>query len=153
MPSKTFNYETRGMNDVWVQHFDTGNIRWNQRVGSRIGRDTSSMSVAYAGYYGSQEWAGLTTSYGLKRDSNRWFKMEINVDRLRYLFLDGPGGSTAKLVKESRETITHELGHTLCLSDNPNTKEVSIMKYADTDANRTEVPTAYDIADVERVYG
>jgi len=58
--------------------------------------------------------------------------------------------STEELVRYSRIFITHELGHALCLADNPNTRQVSIMKYSDW--GRTDVPTPYDIADVRRVY-
>ena len=141
------------MNSTWVAHYDTGNIRWNQRVASRIGRDTTSRSKAHAGYYTGETWLGLTTVYGSRRDSNRYVMIQANLDRLTTLYLNRPGGSVDLLIRKSRQTTTHELGHTLCLNDNPNTSQVSIMKYTDVEALRTDVPTSYDIADVRRVYG
>ena len=142
MPSRTFNYKTTGINDTWVSFYDTGNIRWNQRVNSHIGRSTSAAATATAGNY-SADWYGLYTPYGV-RNINRTFKIQNNVRRL----LEDAGSS--KLASWAMANCTHELGHALSLADNPNTTQRSVMDQGTLDSNT--LPTAYDIAEVERIY-
>lgn len=142
MPTRTFNYRTHGINPTWVSYFDTGNIRWNQRVNSHIGRSNSAAADATAGRYG-QSWYGQHDPHGA-RNINRTFTIKINIE-----LLSARAGSN--LEKWILSTTTHELGHALSLADNPNVGDASIMKH---DRNRTtsQLPTAYDIREVERIY-
>lgn len=141
MPSRTFNYRTHGVNSWWVASFDTGNIRWNQRVSSHIGRSTSAKADATAGSY-SQSWYGLYSPHGV-RGINRTFTIQINSRTL--------SRDSTDFQKWVWSTTTHELGHSLSLADDPNTSQASIMKH---NRNRTtsQFPTAYDISEVNRIY-
>lgn len=145
MPSINWNYRVHGVNPTWVEFFDTGNIRWNQRVSSRLGRSNSAAADATAGDY-SASWYGLYTPHGI-RGVNRTFTLQINARTLRN---DFPNSAIYK--RQALVTITHELGHGLSMADNPNTSSRSIMKYSDIDSLAVEVPTAYDIAEVARIY-
>jgi hypothetical protein len=144
MPSRTFNYRTHGINDTWVGFYDTGNIRWNQRVNSRIGRSTSAAADATAGSY-SASWYGEYDPHGV-RGVNRTFTIRMNS---RTINLDY---STSRRPTAIPAFITHELGHALSLADNPNTTRSSIMKYSDVTPLRVLVPQPYDIEEVERIY-
>ena len=46
-----------------------------------------------------------------------------------------------------QSVLVHELGHILCLADNPSTTSSSIMKYS-RDRNTLTRPQTYDINDV-----
>jgi hypothetical protein len=142
MPNRTFNYRTHGINSTWVSIYDTANIRWNQRVGSTIGRSTSAKADATAGSY-SQSWYGQYTPHGA-RGINRTFTIKVNV---RTLSKDG--GS--HFSDWCYSTTTHEVGHSLSLTDDPHTSSASIMKH---NRNRTtsQLPTSYDISEVFRIY-
>jgi hypothetical protein len=142
MPTRTFNYRTHGINPTWVEFYDTGNIRWNQRVNSHIGRSDSAAADATAGSY-SQSWYGHHSAHfvlGVVRS----FTIQVNT---RTLLAD----SGSNYTKWCTSTVTHELGHSLSLADNPNTTAASIMKHS---RNRTtsQLPTSYDISEVERIY-
>ncbi|MEV4345162.1 hypothetical protein AB0J83_11865 [Actinoplanes sp. NPDC049596] len=142
MPSRTFNYKTHGINSTWVEFYDTGNIRWNQRVSSHIGRSTSAAADATAGSY-SQSWYGQYSPHGV-RGINRTFSIKVNSRTLQ-------AAAGSNYTKWITSTVTHEIGHSLSLADNPNTTQASLMKHS---RNRTtsQLPTAYDIAEVERIY-
>lgn len=142
MPTRTFNYRTHGINSTWVAFYDTGNIRWNQRVSSHIGRSDSAAADATAGSY-SQSWYGNYAPHGV-RNINRTFTIKVNT---RTLLADAGSNYQAWVTS----TVTHEIGHSLSLDDDPNTSSASIMKHS---RNRTtsQVPTSYDISEVERIY-
>lgn len=142
MPTRTFNYRTVGINDTWVSFYDTGNIRWNQRVNSRIGRSTSAAATATAGSY-ADGWWGLYTPYG-RRYVNRTFKIQNNV---RTLLRDA---GQSRLAAWSQANCAHELGHALSMADNPANSGGSIMIQGRLDTY--QLPTAYDIREVERIY-
>lgn len=146
MPSIRFNYRTHGINDVWVAHYDTGNIRWNQRVSSAIGRSSSAAADATAGSY-PNSWYGEYNSHG-RRHINRTFTIRLNSRTLVADF----GSNATMLRRQSQVTATHELGHALSLADNPDTRSRSVMKYADIDNLTVEVPQPYDIGEVARIY-
>ncbi|GAA0794756.1 hypothetical protein [Spirilliplanes yamanashiensis] len=146
MPTTRFLYRTHGINPVWTAYFDTGNIRWNQRVGSTIGRTTSSLNDGTAGSYAGS-WYGEYIARGVQpRDRN--FTIRLNSRELVADF----GNNSTTLTRQSQVTATHELGHALNMADNPNTTSRSIMKYADIDDLRVEVPQPYDISEVARIY-
>jgi hypothetical protein len=143
-PTKTFNYRTHGINPTWVSFYDTGNIRWNQRVGSRIGRSASSGNDATAGSY-PDRWYGAY----LPRNSraNRAFTIKMNSGLINQDYTSG------QLSTAIPAFITHELGHALSLGHPPSNRDLdSIMDPPDVNSLRILLPTAYDISEVARIY-
>lgn len=144
MPTRNFNYRTHGVNDTWVSIYDTGNIRWNQHAGARLGRSTSASADATAGRY-SESWYGIYQPH--RSRSNRTFTIRLNARTLLDKFGNG------RLVAAGQVGATHELGHALSLAHiGPRHITDSIMDYDDIDDLRVQLPTSYDRSEVERIY-
>ena len=146
MPTRSFNVKTVGINDAWVEIFDTSRQSWNNAgAGVTIGRNASAPSTFTAADYPAS-WLGLYTPYG-SRHVDRRFMIQINVRGLRQQ-VPGPH---SKYLRWSRSVTVHELGHALSLPDNPATPLPSIMKY-DVDRTKVTTPTVWDASQVRRIY-
>ena len=144
MPKTTFNVRYVAVNDQWTQHFNDSRARWNNTSGTgvSIGKTTTAAATMTASRY-NESWYGLYSPSGV-RGINRVFAIKINARTLS----DNAGGNLTAWINS---TSTHELGHALSLSDNPDTTKASLMKHS---RNRTTViePQAYDISEVKRIY-
>ncbi|WP_017581884.1 zinc metalloprotease [Nocardiopsis valliformis] len=142
--SPRFSVRYTGVNDTYVNRFNTSRGNWNRTTNTNVSitRSTSSSvnrTMTAARY--NDSWYGLYTPSGTR--NNRRFVIRVNA---RTLARDSGSNMTAWILS----TTVHELGHALSLADNPRTSSLSIMKH---NRNRTRTtPYAYDVSEVRRIY-
>ncbi|WP_326722952.1 hypothetical protein OHT59_29710 [Streptomyces sp. NBC_00243] len=141
MPSASFSIRTFSYNPSWQGPLTNGISNWNgTATPAAIGTLSNSRNTLTATSY-SDTWYGLFTSSG-PRDSSRTFTIKLNS---RTIARDATNFSNMVT-----RVFSHELGHGLSMADNPSTSSSSIMKY--TAWSTLVKPTAYDIAEVNRIY-
>lgn len=144
MDTRSFNFRAVNLNATWTGYTDTSRGYWNNSgAGTSIGRNTTASATVTAASWSSQSWYGLYTPSGVP-NINRTFAIQINVFTL--IRDAGSNYSTWCL-----STLTHELGHSLHLADNPGTTSSSLMKHS---RNRTTIykPQTYDVTEVKSIY-
>ncbi|MEU0938025.1 MULTISPECIES: hypothetical protein [unclassified Embleya] len=141
MPRADFDIRTFDYNSTWQGPLVRAISNWNGTATPvAIGTLSNSRNTLTVKSY-SDTWYGLTTSKG-PRNSSRTFTIKMNS---RTINRDATNWNNMVT-----RIFSHELGHGLSLADNPSTSKASIMKYQSW--STLVKPTAYDIAEVNRIY-
>jgi len=141
-PSKSIPINQYSYNSQWQPNMDAAVSSWNN-AGAKItfSKSSSSVNKIYAAQY-SDTWYGLNTCW---HSGSTVTKFEIKLNS-RTIAADATNFGNFV-----RSVFVHELGHSIWLSDNPNTTSSSIMKYS-RNRNTMTSPQTYDINSVKAKY-
>ena len=119
--STSIKVDLSSLNSTFKGYFKNAMSNWSGTA--TFTEDKNSNNKVYTDSY-PDSWYGLHSSYKYQ-NSGEFAKFEIKINQ-RTLKADAPSG---KLVSYYKSTMTHELGHTLGLADNPVTNAESLMKH------------------------
>ncbi|MEK3734249.1 MULTISPECIES: hypothetical protein [Paenibacillus] len=143
-PSSTIPVKSYSFNSTWQAPMDQSLSNWNN-AGAKVkfSKNSSSSNTISAAQY---SWEAYGRNYATYSGSKLTkFRIEMNA---RTISRDRQDGKFSNFVQS---VFVHELGHSIWLSDNPNTSSSSIMKYT-RNRNTMTKPQTYDINNVKAKY-